>query len=249
MNELVITNQKGSNVTTSLIVAEIFEKEHASVLRDIRNLHCSDAFNITNFVECLNTIELEIGQSRQKYYEITKDGFSFLVMGYTGTKAGEFKERFIAEFNKRESLLQNPDYILSQAQRILFERIKAFENQLKQKDERLQLQEHEIQKSAPKVEYYDEVLQAEGLIQTNIIAKELGISAIALNRILHQKRIIYREGETWVLYARYQNLGFTKTKTHPHEDLHGNIVTTIHTYWTEKGRQFIHGLFKTENKS
>lgn len=58
------------------------------------------------------------GAQKSEYYEITKDGFMFLVMGYTGEKAGEFKERFINEFNKREALLRSDDYILARAKEI-----------------------------------------------------------------------------------------------------------------------------------
>lgn len=250
MNELVITNNKGTNITTSMIVAEIFGKEHRRVLQDIRDLHCSPQFHELNFVLSFIIRQLpNNGSKEDSFYEITKDGFSFLVMGYTGEKAARFKEDFINAFNKNESLLKNPDYILAQAQQILFDRIKSIENQLHQKDERLALQEHEIKTAAPKVEYYDSVLQAEGLIPANVIAKELGMSAVTLNKLLHQKGIIYRSGETWVLYNKYQNKGFTKTKTHSYTDSHGNNASAIHTYYTEKGREFIHSLLKSEKRA
>lgn len=241
MNELVTINEKGNSVTTSLIIAEIFEKEHNKVVRDIENLSCSVEFNAANF----GVISYTDSMNRdQRAYEITKDGFSFLVMGYTGEKAAQFKERFINEFNKREALLKNDDYIISRAMRVLFDRTKSLEDQIRTKEERLQLQEHEIQKAAPKVEYYDSVLQAEGLIPTNVIAKEFGISAVSLNKILHQKGIIYRSGETWVLYNRFQNKGFTGTKTYNYTDSLGRERTNIQTCWTEKGREFIHSIMK-----
>lgn len=249
MNELVLTNQQGKDITTSLIVANVFEKNHADVLRDIRNLHCSENFRLLNFAECLNIIELEIGQSRQKYYELTKDGFSFLVMGYTGEKAGEFKEKFINEFNKRDAMLKNDDFIVSRALSILNERTKALEQAIMQKDERLQLQEHVIKEAAPKVEYYQEVLQSESLITTNVIAKELGMSAVTLNKLLHANGIQYRSGETWVLYHKYQDKGYTGTKTHTFKDSTGHERTSVQTYWTEKGREFIHQVVKNLNLS
>lgn len=61
---------------------------------------------------------------------MTKDGFSFLVMGYTGAKAGEFKERFINEFNRREALLKDDDYILMRSQQILQKRIEIAEEKM-----------------------------------------------------------------------------------------------------------------------
>ena len=108
MNDLVFQNSNGNDVTTSLIVAEVFGKEHSKVMRDIENLSCSESFRVANFGYTPYT-HPQNGQVYH-YYEMTKDGFSFLVMGYTGTKAGEFKERFINEFNKREAMLKNDDY-------------------------------------------------------------------------------------------------------------------------------------------
>lgn len=244
MTELVITNKTGNNVTTSLIIAEIFGKRHDHVIRDIEQLSCSNNFRLPNFGE----IEYTDSKSRNyKAYEITKDGFSFLVMGYTGAKAGEFKEKFISEFNKREALLKNDDYIIERAMSVLASRTKLLEAQLEAKTERLQLQEAVIKESAPKVMYFDEVLQSGTLITTNVIAKELGMSAITLNKILHENKIIYRSGETWVLYHDYQDKEYTGTKTHIYKDSYGNERTNILTVWTEKGRLFIHKLIEKIN--
>lgn len=248
MEELVTTNQKGENITTSFKIAETFSRNHADVLRDIRNLHCSEDFRFCNFAECLNIIPLEIGSSRQPYYEITKDGFSFLVMGYTGEKAGEFKEKFIVEFNKREALLKNPDYILSQAQRILYERIQSFEHQLRQKNERLELQQHEIQKSAPKVEYYDTVMQSDSAIAITVIANELGMSAQYLNKMLIAKQIIRKVNGVYILLAKYQGSGYGKPRTIHYTKSSGEVGTKVELYWSEKGRELIHNLFKTNSK-
>ena len=89
MEALVSTNSKGQDVTTSLIVAEVFGKRHDHVLRDIENLSCSNAFRLLNFGET-PYIHPQNGQT-YPMFEMTKDGFSFLVMGYTGDKAGQFK--------------------------------------------------------------------------------------------------------------------------------------------------------------
>jgi len=60
-------------------------------------------------------------------YEITKNGFLYMVMGYTGEKTGEFKEEFITEFDKHELLLKNDDYIISRAMSVLSDQAKALE--------------------------------------------------------------------------------------------------------------------------
>ena len=143
MNDLVFQNSNGNDVTTSLIVAEVFGKEHSKVMRDIENLSCSESFRVANFGYTPYT-HPQNGQVYH-YYEMTKDGFSFLVMGYTGTKAGEFKERFINEFNKREAMLKNDDYILMRSQQILQKRLEASEQKIKQLEAETEQQQATIE--------------------------------------------------------------------------------------------------------
>jgi Rha family phage regulatory protein len=95
---VIIQNQKAT--TTSLEVARIFEKKHQHVLRDIGKLDLSESFSLSNFGQ--RDYVDERGKV-QPMYEITRDGFVFLAMGYTGTKASQFKESYISEFNRRES--------------------------------------------------------------------------------------------------------------------------------------------------
>jgi len=239
ITDLVLTNPQGRDVTTSLIVAEIFGKRHDHVLRDIETLSCSRDFNLLNFGE----IEYVDSRGRkQKAYEMTKDGFSFLVMGYTGEKAAEFKERFISEFNKREAMLKSDDYILDRAMSIMSTRMKLLESSLMQKDQQLQLQQSVIKESAPKVEYHDKVLTSQSTYTTTQVAKELGMSAVELNKILFAKKVQFNQSGTWVLYAPHQNKGYTKTHTTTYTDHEGKTRTSMLTVWTELGRKFIHSV-------
>ena len=183
MAELVIQSSNGNDVTTSLIVAQVFGKEHKNVLRDIESLSCSEDFNRLNF----ERITYKDARNReQTAYEMTKDGFSFLVMGYTGAKAGEFKERFINEFNRREALLKDDDYILMRSQQILQKRVENLQAENKRLEQQNALQEEQLRQSAPKVEYCDKVLSSKGYLTINMIAACLGISDIKLNKFLCQ---------------------------------------------------------------
>jgi Rha family phage regulatory protein len=86
--------------TTSLLVAEKFGKRHDDVLKKLRNLECSAEFHARNFAEMFQTIEIGNGATRQSaFYEMTKDGFMFLVMGFTGKAAAQIKEAYINAFN------------------------------------------------------------------------------------------------------------------------------------------------------
>lgn len=77
-------NKQEVNVVSSLDIAETFEKEHKNVLKDIRELKCSDEFRLLNFEQSEYINEQN---HKQPMYYITRDGFTLLVMGYTGEKA------------------------------------------------------------------------------------------------------------------------------------------------------------------
>lgn len=87
----------------SLIVAQMFERRHDNVLRDIKTLDCSDEFRRLNFEE--SSYINEQGK-KQPCVNMTRDGFTFLVMGYRGKKAARFKEAYIKRFNEMESFIR-----------------------------------------------------------------------------------------------------------------------------------------------
>lgn len=100
-NELEII-QKGDQLwTTSLDMAEKFGKAHWTVVRSVKNLECSNDFQRNNFVE----LTRKIPGGEQKYYIISRDGFLFLAMGFTGKKAAEWKEKYISAFNQMERII------------------------------------------------------------------------------------------------------------------------------------------------
>jgi len=93
----LVQSQDGKATTDSLKVAEKFGKQHSKVLRAIRQLACSPKFRQANFGE---SSYLNEQGKKQPVVTMTKDGFMFLVMGFTGAKAGAWKEAFIEAFNR-----------------------------------------------------------------------------------------------------------------------------------------------------
>ncbi len=98
-----VTIENGRAVTTSVAIAEFFGKRHERVLDKIRNLDCSAKFTEHNFVSSEYT---DSTGRKRPMYQITKNGFVFLVMGFTGKKAAAFKEAYIAEFDRMEAELR-----------------------------------------------------------------------------------------------------------------------------------------------
>ena len=102
MSELV-TIENGRAITTSRSIAEMFEKQHYNVIRDIRSVmrDAGGGFSPLNFEERNYTHR----GKQYPMYQITRDGFALLVMGYTGPKAMRFKVEYINAFNRMEAAL------------------------------------------------------------------------------------------------------------------------------------------------
>lgn len=147
MNQIVFI-ENGRTVTDSLTVAEVFGKRHSDVLRSIEALECSEEFTERNFA--LSNYKDSTGRALPKYI-ITQDGFSFLVMGYTGKEAARFKEMYIAEFNRmREQLTRPPQTTL--------EILQASIGQLVEQERRLSVVESRLDQTEKRQEDIKEVL-------------------------------------------------------------------------------------------
>lgn len=93
----------GQAVTSSLAVADYFIKRHADVIRKIESLECSTLFRKRNFAFTSISVNQPNGGTRKlPCYQITRDGFAFLAMGFTGKRAAQFKEAYINAFNQME---------------------------------------------------------------------------------------------------------------------------------------------------
>ncbi|HFW4677889.1 Rha family transcriptional regulator [Salmonella enterica] len=105
----------GQAVTSSLAVADYFIKRHADVIRKIESLECSTLFRKRNFAFTSISVNQPNGGTRKlPCYQITRDGFAFLAMGFTGKRAAQFKEAYINAFNQMEKQLSTPS-VLSDA--------------------------------------------------------------------------------------------------------------------------------------
>lgn len=100
----LVSIENGIPSTTSLKVSEVFSKRHTEVLRGIRELCCNlpESFNGRNFASVEYT---DAKGEKRPMYTITRDGFTLLVMGYTGKEAIRFKLAYIEAFNAMEQEL------------------------------------------------------------------------------------------------------------------------------------------------
>lgn len=134
-----------------------------------------------------------------------------------------------------EKTLTNPDFIIGLA------------TELKKAQTRNVFLENEVKILQPKAKYHDEVLNSPNVVAITQIAKDYGMSAVKMNKLLNDLGIQYKLRNQWLLVQKYSDKGYVKSKTQEYFDTNGNIHTAMTTYWTQKGRLFIYDLLKQQN--
>ena len=176
-------------------------------------------------------------------YIVTIDMAKEICMIQRSDIGREFRKYFIECEKQLKEIVQKP--LLSKEDELLISIAKATtketqmiavgeygrykEEQVREKEVKPLQEENKI--LAPKADYTDRILQAERLITTTLIAKDIGLSARKLNDILNKEGIQYKQGRTWVLYSKYQDKGYSQTVT----DKEGHI----NMKWTQVGKKFI----------
>ncbi|MGX7233209.1 phage antirepressor KilAC domain-containing protein [Enterococcus italicus] len=113
-------------------------------------------------------------------------------------------------------------------------------------EEKNQLLEQQIAEYEPKISYLDMILSSTDTVATSQIAADYGMSAIRLNKLLHELGVQRKVGNQWLLYGRHMNQGYTKSHTSEIPKADGGVKIVMNTKWTQKGRIFIYGLLKQE---
>ena len=90
----------------------------------------------------------------------------------------------------------------------------------------------------------DEILKCPGCVLISQIAEDYGMSAKALNKLLHEEGVQYNMGGQWLLYKEHQNKGLTRSETVRITRSDGRPDTVIHTKWTQKGRLYINQILE-----
>lgn len=237
MNEIMnlgIENKDGILVVSSRIVADGLGKRHDNVLRDLDNIlthsEMSALILLSNYTD-------NKGEIRREYL-LTKDGFLLYMFSIRGYE--EFKLAYIREFDRmKEELEKIQVKQITEKESYLLNILKA-NNEL---ERAVAINEYEVGYIKPlehKGEYVDSVLLSETLLTTTQIAKDFGLSAIKLNKILHEQGVQYKQSGQWLLYAKYLQEGLCQSNTYLCEDGEARFLTK----WTQKGKMFIYNLLK-----
>ena len=179
---------------------------------------------------------------------INEPGLYSLVLGSRKPEARAFKRWITHEvvpairrhgMYATNELLDNPDLLIEAATRIKIQRekIAALETTVA-------VQSQQLAEAAPKVSYYDLILNCKDLISISKIAKDYGMSAVRMNETLRELGIQFRQGNVWLLYQKYAAQGYTSTKTHEYIGSDGTNHARTATYWTQKGRVWLYDKLK-----
>lgn len=128
-----------------------------------------------------------------------------------------------------DELLDNPDLLIEVATKLKEERTGRL------------IAEQQVKELQPKADYYDTILANPSLLPISVIAKNYGMSANKMNQLLHELGVQYKQGNVWLLYADYQNEGYTHTEMKLWE---GSSHMKPNTKWTQKGHIFIYHFLK-----
>jgi Rha family phage regulatory protein len=191
----VVNIVDGEAMADSRDVAAFFGKEHKHVLEKIRGLDCSDAFRRSNFRPFKNN---DLTGDSTSHVAMTKDGFAFVVLGFTGSKAARFKEAYIHQFNAMEAELRgrpplNPATLLNSAASLRVLLLASAERELE-----LQGQ---VEDMRPQIQAFDRIAQSDGSFCITDAAKTLQVSPKALTSYLKEHGWIYsRQGSSYIAY-------------------------------------------------
>nr|WP_304682805.1 phage regulatory protein/antirepressor Ant [uncultured Limosilactobacillus sp.] len=210
-------------------IAKMIGKRHAHLMRDIR-CYINDMEENPKLDSRQFFIESNYESSQGKLlpcYLLTKMGCEFVANKMTGKKGTLFTAQYVSLFNEYQASLKKPDSYtiddpVKRAERWIEER-KAYEALV------------------PKGQYFDSQMRNPGTMTVTEIAKDYGMTATKLNRLLHEFGVQFKQGKHWVLYHKYDDKGYTQYEAFAYNDnkgVHNNLK------WTQRGRKFIYDTLK-----
>lgn len=195
------------------------------------------------------------GQNRQVWM-LTENGLYEVLMQSRKPIAKQFKKgvkAILKEIRTKGGYMavksdDTPEEIMAKAILLANSTIERQKERISVLETEKNLVEEQNRLMAPKAAYFDNVLQSEGLITTNIIANELGMSAKKLYKILKDLGVLYNQNGVYMLYAKYRELGYDKYRTHTYtSDTTGMQVAKQYLCWTQLGRKFILDLVNSKS--
>ena len=256
INEMNKTVERVVQTVSSREVAEMMEKRHDHLLRDIEkhtailekvsepNFGVADLWILSSYLDAQ-------GKER-KEYQVTKKGCEFIAHKTTGEKGDLFTIRYMNKFEEMEQYIKEQQVPqLTEKQMLQLQILNGDEMErigaLKQYEgvitkpliDTIEKQSDAINELKPHAEYAERVLEDKKTTLTPTqIAKDFGMAGQGLNALLHDLGVQYKQNGQWLLYAKYQGKGYTESYQAdiPH--------AKPQTRWTQAGKKFIHDILR-----
>jgi phage antirepressor YoqD-like protein len=233
MNELTTFNKM-----TSMEISEVIGKEHKHVMRDIRDeIEKLESGGVSNESKFGLVEYTDAKGEKRPCYQLSKEGVLQLAARYDAVVRAKLIE--LAMKQEEKPLHIDSKFLFSIAAQL---EEKEKENQVLQLENKAKSQI--INELKPKADYTDTILKNKGLVTITQIAKDYGMTGQAMNELLHDLKIQYKQSDQWLLYREHQDKGYTHSETIPIIRKGGIPDITMNTKWTQKGRLFIYGLLK-----
>ncbi|WP_198550513.1 phage antirepressor KilAC domain-containing protein [Macrococcoides caseolyticum] len=237
MNTLIKieNNSELGPVVSSRIVADELNRRHSHVIRDLEKILLDP--NVGSVI--FESKYKDVTGRTLKEYLLTKDGFILYMFNIQGHN--DFKMAYINRFNEMEKTLQNR--LPGTYKEALLQLVEQVEE-----NEKLQLentmQKQQIGELKPKANYVDTILKSKSLVTIGQIAKDYGMSAQEMNKLLQRFKIQYKQSGQWLLYSNHHAKGYTHSETTEITHKDGSVSVRMHTKWTQKGRLFLYEFLK-----
>ncbi|PKE22744.1 Rha family transcriptional regulator [Macrococcoides caseolyticum] len=237
MNTLIKieNNTELGPVVSSRIVADELNRRHSHVIRDLEKILLDP--NVGSVI--FESKYKDVTGRTLKEYLLTKDGFILYMFNIQGHN--DFKMAYINRFNEMEKALQNR--LPGTYKEALLQLVEQVEENEKLHLENT-MQKQQIGELKPKANYVDTILKSKSLVTIGQIAKDYGMSAQEMNKLLQRFKIQYKQSGQWLLYSNHHAKGYTHSETTEITHKDGSISVRMHTKWTQKGRLFLYEFLK-----
>lgn len=238
--EALVKVENNQIVTDSRSVAEHFGKEHAKVIRSIEGIISETPKVASQKMFYKTTYKVEGNNKSYKMYLMNRNGFSLLVMGFTGARAMEWKLRYIDAFNEMETQLVKKNILTLPDFTNPVEAARAWANEYEAKQKALT----ENAEMKPKADFYDTVANTESLFSMADVAKtlDMGMGRNKLFAFLRDKGILDKDNHP---YQKYVDAGYLRLIEN-HCKAGDNDVVYKCTYVKQKGIDYIRKILLKE---
>lgn len=251
MNEIKVWNYNNSEIRTVekngepwWVLADVCKVLEISHVKDTVQRLYLDEVGQTEVIDRLNR--------KQMAYIINESGLYNVILRSDKPQAKPFRKWVTSEVlptirkhgaymteQTLEKALFNPDFLIELATQLKNEQARS-----KRLETTVAVQEQQIAELKPRADYTDKILHNKGLVTITQIAKDYGMSGNKLNEMLHELGVQYKQSSQWLLYAKYQDKGYTHSETVNITRSDGRPDIKMNTKWMQKGRLFLYNLLK-----